>query len=254
MARWAVGDVQGCCDELETDCSLAFRFSERLRPAVAGWRPGQPGTCVARGAAAGARPRRQRHQRARQSRSAPARGRAGRGKAAAAAITLKRDPGCRRSRCAAGVAAVAAAGALRTRLLRPACCTPACCHNGARLRRCSWRRGGALATRQSACIADHHVRRSSDRWRAALAGLERQRFTINRADAAAGFCTADGRVDFKQKGKPDSAPSPWLPWFRVAGRASADQADRVGHWSALGFCMRTRRARHRHRLRSGAVR
>jgi bis(5'-nucleosyl)-tetraphosphatase (symmetrical) len=74
-----------------------------------------------------------------------------------------------------------------------------------------------------------------DRWQAALAGLERQRFTINVLTRLR-FCTADGRVDFKQKGKPDSAPSPWLPWFRIAGRASAEQRIVFGHWSALGFC------------------
>jgi bis(5'-nucleosyl)-tetraphosphatase (symmetrical) len=74
-----------------------------------------------------------------------------------------------------------------------------------------------------------------DRWQAALAGLERQRFTINVLTRLR-FCTADGRVDFKQKGKPDSAPSPWLPWFRVAGRANGAQRIVFGHWSALGFC------------------
>jgi bis(5'-nucleosyl)-tetraphosphatase (symmetrical) len=74
-----------------------------------------------------------------------------------------------------------------------------------------------------------------DRWQAALAGPERQRFTINVLTRLR-FCTADGRVDFKQKGKPDSAPSPWLPWFRVAGRASGAQRIVFGHWSALGFC------------------
>ena len=74
-----------------------------------------------------------------------------------------------------------------------------------------------------------------DRWQAALAGLERQRFTINVLTRLR-FCTADGRVDFKQKGKPDSAPSPWLPWFRVADRASGAQRIVFGHWSALGFC------------------
>jgi bis(5'-nucleosyl)-tetraphosphatase (symmetrical) len=73
-----------------------------------------------------------------------------------------------------------------------------------------------------------------DRWQATLAGPERLRFAINVLTRLR-FCTADGRVDFKQKGKPDSAPKPWLPWFKVPGRASRDQRIVFGHWSALGL-------------------
>jgi bis(5'-nucleosyl)-tetraphosphatase (symmetrical) len=73
-----------------------------------------------------------------------------------------------------------------------------------------------------------------DRWQATLAGPDRLRFAINVLTRLR-FCTADGRVDFKQKGKPDSAPKPWLPWFKVPGRASREQRIVFGHWSALGF-------------------
>jgi bis(5'-nucleosyl)-tetraphosphatase (symmetrical) len=73
-----------------------------------------------------------------------------------------------------------------------------------------------------------------DRWQATLAGPDRLRFAINVLTRLR-FCTADGRVDFKQKGKPDSAPKPWLPWFKVSGRASREQRIVFGHWSALGF-------------------
>jgi bis(5'-nucleosyl)-tetraphosphatase (symmetrical) len=73
-----------------------------------------------------------------------------------------------------------------------------------------------------------------DRWRAALAPAERLRLTIN-ALTRLRFCTAEGRVDFRQKGRPESAPKPWLPWFRVPERASRDQRIVFGHWSALGY-------------------
>ena len=73
-----------------------------------------------------------------------------------------------------------------------------------------------------------------DRWQATLTGLDRLRFTINVLTRLR-FCTADGRVDFKQKGRPDSAPGPWLPWFQVPARASRDQRIVFGHWSALGL-------------------
>jgi bis(5'-nucleosyl)-tetraphosphatase (symmetrical) len=73
-----------------------------------------------------------------------------------------------------------------------------------------------------------------DRWQATLAGPDRLRLAINVLTRLR-FCTADGRVDFKQKGKPDSAPKPWLPWFKAPHRASRDQRIVFGHWSALGF-------------------
>ncbi|HEY4975435.1 MAG TPA: symmetrical bis(5'-nucleosyl)-tetraphosphatase, partial [Steroidobacteraceae bacterium] len=44
-----------------------------------------------------------------------------------------------------------------------------------------------------------------DRWQATLAGPDRLRLVINVLTRLR-FCTAEGRVDFKQKGKPDSAP------------------------------------------------
>jgi bis(5'-nucleosyl)-tetraphosphatase (symmetrical) len=73
-----------------------------------------------------------------------------------------------------------------------------------------------------------------DHWQASLARLDRLRLTINVLTRLR-FCTADGYVDFKQKGKPDSARQPWLPWFKVPGRASRDRRIVFGHWSALGF-------------------
>ena len=73
-----------------------------------------------------------------------------------------------------------------------------------------------------------------DHWQASLAGAERLRLTINVLTRLR-FCTADGYVDFKHKGKPDSARPPWLPWFKVPGRASRDQRIIFGHWSALGL-------------------
>ncbi|MFI4869234.1 MAG: symmetrical bis(5'-nucleosyl)-tetraphosphatase [Steroidobacterales bacterium] len=73
-----------------------------------------------------------------------------------------------------------------------------------------------------------------DHWQATLTGMDRLRFTINVLTRLR-FCTPDGRVDFRQKGKPDSAPRPWLPWFKVPQRASRERPIVFGHWSALGF-------------------
>jgi bis(5'-nucleosyl)-tetraphosphatase (symmetrical) len=73
-----------------------------------------------------------------------------------------------------------------------------------------------------------------DHWRAELSGLERLRFAINVLTRLR-FCTPEGRVDFKQKGKPESAHKPLIPWFQAPQRASGDVRVIFGHWSALGL-------------------
>jgi bis(5'-nucleosyl)-tetraphosphatase (symmetrical) len=73
-----------------------------------------------------------------------------------------------------------------------------------------------------------------DRWQPSLSGADRVRFTVNVLTRLR-FCAPDGRIDFKQKGKPDSAPAPWIPWFKAPRRASSGVRIIFGHWSALGF-------------------
>jgi len=73
-----------------------------------------------------------------------------------------------------------------------------------------------------------------DQWRDELDGAERLRFTINVLTRLR-FCTAEGRIDLKQKGKPDSAPAPWIPWFHAPRRATRGARIIFGHWSALGL-------------------
>ncbi len=73
-----------------------------------------------------------------------------------------------------------------------------------------------------------------DRWQSSLKGADRLRFAVN-VFTRLRFCTADGRIDFRQKGKPDSAPPPWMPWFRAPQRAAAGTRIIFGHWSALGY-------------------
>jgi bis(5'-nucleosyl)-tetraphosphatase (symmetrical) len=73
-----------------------------------------------------------------------------------------------------------------------------------------------------------------DRWQASLKGTERLRFTVNVLTRLR-FCTPEGRVDLKQSGQPGSAPPPLLPWYKAPRRASSDTRVIFGHWSALGF-------------------
>ena len=73
-----------------------------------------------------------------------------------------------------------------------------------------------------------------DCWDPALAGPARLRFTVNVLTRTR-FITPDGRLDLKQKGKPQSAHKPLMPWFKAAHRQTAHQRIVFGHWSALGL-------------------
>jgi bis(5'-nucleosyl)-tetraphosphatase (symmetrical) len=74
-------------------------------------------------------------------------------------------------------------------------------------------------------------------WSDRLAGLERVRFTINVLTRLR-VCTADGRIDLKWKGKPPPPDSLYRPWFEIDERESRTARIVFGHWSALGFVQR----------------
>ncbi len=71
-----------------------------------------------------------------------------------------------------------------------------------------------------------------DIWSQTLSDIERLRFTTNCLTRLR-YCEPDGRLAFKPKGAPGTAPEHLLPWFRVPGRASADMKIVFGHWSTL---------------------
>lgn len=64
----------------------------------------------------------------------------------------------------------------------------------------------------------------SDRWRAILAYLVRAR-----------TCHADGRVEPTFDGPPAEAPPGCVPWFRLSTPAWATHTVVFGHWAALGL-------------------
>lgn len=73
-----------------------------------------------------------------------------------------------------------------------------------------------------------------DSWDNDLTGYDRLRVITN-AMTRLRFCTADGHMDFRAKGKPQEAPEHLLPWFQVPNRRSAGTTIVFGHWSALGL-------------------
>jgi bis(5'-nucleosyl)-tetraphosphatase (symmetrical) len=71
-------------------------------------------------------------------------------------------------------------------------------------------------------------------WSDKLAGWPRLRVIVN-AMTRMRFCTLNGTMEFKVKGKVANAPAGHLPWFDLPGRRSADSVLITGHWSALGL-------------------
>lgn len=72
-----------------------------------------------------------------------------------------------------------------------------------------------------------------DQWNPALRGMDRLRFVIN-AFTRMRYLHADGRIDFKEKSAPGEQPEGLVPWFDMPGRLSAEVRVVCGHWSTLG--------------------
>jgi bis(5'-nucleosyl)-tetraphosphatase (symmetrical) len=73
-----------------------------------------------------------------------------------------------------------------------------------------------------------------DKWSASLRGMDRLRFVIN-AFTRMRYCHADGTIDMKAKNAPGSQPDGLFPWFDAPGRKSAGVRVVCGHWSTLGL-------------------
>lgn len=80
----------------------------------------------------------------------------------------------------------------------------------------------------------HMYGNEPNRWDDHLGDWERLRFITN-SFTRLRYCTADGRMEFKQKGQPGTQPAGLMPWFEVPGRRSAGARILFGHWSTLGF-------------------
>jgi bis(5'-nucleosyl)-tetraphosphatase (symmetrical) len=73
-----------------------------------------------------------------------------------------------------------------------------------------------------------------DHWQDNLTGFKRLRVIIN-AFTRMRICTLQGEMEFKFKSEVQNIPKGYLPWFEVPGRANADATIICGHWSALGL-------------------
>ena len=76
-----------------------------------------------------------------------------------------------------------------------------------------------------------------EKWSDELRGMDRLRFAIN-VFTRMRYCRRDGTLDLKVKDAPGEQPTELLPWFDVPGRRSRDVRVICGHWSTLGLVRR----------------
>lgn len=82
---------------------------------------------------------------------------------------------------------------------------------------------------------EHMYGNEPEQWSDDLTGWDRLRFIVN-CFTRMRFCDNDGRLELQAKGPPGSQPAPYRPWFAIPDRASADLKIVFGHWSTLGPC------------------
>lgn len=67
-----------------------------------------------------------------------------------------------------------------------------------------------------------------------LKGMNKIRFIIN-CFTRMRYCDVNGRLDFSNNGAVGTQPAHLMPWFTVPGRKSSPMNIVFGHWSTLGY-------------------
>lgn len=81
-------------------------------------------------------------------------------------------------------------------------------------------------------LLGHMYGSKPDIWSDSLTGPDRQRFIIN-ACTRMRFCSKEGQMDFKLKQAPGSEPAQLQPWFTLDSRQSRYENIIFGHWASL---------------------
>jgi bis(5'-nucleosyl)-tetraphosphatase (symmetrical) len=71
-------------------------------------------------------------------------------------------------------------------------------------------------------------------WNDNLKDWDRLRFITN-CFSRLRYCDLDGNLCLQAKGPPGTQPEPYVPWFSVPNRASKELKIIFGHWSTLGL-------------------
>ncbi|MGH8458643.1 MAG: symmetrical bis(5'-nucleosyl)-tetraphosphatase [Nevskiales bacterium] len=90
-----------------------------------------------------------------------------------------------------------------------------------------------LRSRDYAEFFQHMYGDQPQRWNPALEGWPRLRFIVN-CFTRLRYCALDGRLALEHKGGPGEQADGVLPWFQLPQRKSRGQRLIFGHWSMLG--------------------
>ncbi|MCF7964384.1 MAG: symmetrical bis(5'-nucleosyl)-tetraphosphatase [Methylobacter tundripaludum] len=71
-------------------------------------------------------------------------------------------------------------------------------------------------------------------WSSSLKGVARLRFIVN-CFTRMRYCDVNGRLDFIHSGPVGSQPKGLVPWFEAPKRKNTDMRIIFGHWSSLGY-------------------
>ena len=93
-----------------------------------------------------------------------------------------------------------------------------------------------LLAANDAGLFRHMYGNTPDAWDDSLTGYDRLRVIIN-AMTRVRLVTPGGRMEFSHKTGLEGAPAGYMPWFDVPGRASAGTPIVCGHWAALGLML-----------------
>jgi bis(5'-nucleosyl)-tetraphosphatase (symmetrical) len=80
----------------------------------------------------------------------------------------------------------------------------------------------------------HMYGNQPDRWSESLRGHDRRRFIVN-CFTRMRVCTPDGALNLKYKGTIHTLPNDYVPWFKAPRRLSRSLNIVCGHWSALDY-------------------
>ncbi len=73
-----------------------------------------------------------------------------------------------------------------------------------------------------------------DNWSSDLTGWDRLRFICN-SFSRMRYCQQDGQLNFDCNGAPGSQESDLIPWFNLAERSCINEKIIFGHWATLGY-------------------
>ncbi|MFQ5993463.1 MAG: symmetrical bis(5'-nucleosyl)-tetraphosphatase [Acidiferrobacterales bacterium] len=79
----------------------------------------------------------------------------------------------------------------------------------------------------------HMYGNTPDAWDDSLDGWDRLRVIVN-AFTRLRYCDCSGRMDLRPTGPPGSQPTHLMPWFQIPERRIRDLTIVFGHWSSLG--------------------